>query len=46
MVTLRRGPTELGFLAPTNVGEKWLGEAETERGTTRGPALLFNVLGR
>ncbi|BAV47198.1 Putative uncharacterized protein [Mesorhizobium loti] len=23
----------LGFLAPTKVGERWLGEAETERGT-------------
>ncbi|MGY3332725.1 hypothetical protein ACVILI_005742 [Mesorhizobium sp. USDA 4775] len=22
----------LGFLAPTNVGERWLGEAETESG--------------
>ncbi|EHH13574.1 hypothetical protein MEA186_03064 [Mesorhizobium amorphae CCNWGS0123] len=22
----------LQFLAPTNVGERWLGEAETERG--------------
>ncbi|SJM32089.1 hypothetical protein BQ8482_240027 [Mesorhizobium delmotii] len=24
---------QLGFLAPTKVGERWLGEAETERGT-------------
>ncbi len=23
----------LGFLAPTGVGERWLGEAETERGS-------------
>ncbi|TPJ64499.1 hypothetical protein FJ443_09040 [Mesorhizobium sp. B2-6-1] len=26
------GITEPGFLAPTKVGERWLGEAETERG--------------
>ncbi|PBB25105.1 hypothetical protein CK232_19850 [Mesorhizobium sp. WSM4304] len=26
---------ELGFLAPTGVGERWLGEAETERGMAR-----------
>ncbi len=27
-----RGFNQLGFLAPTRVEERWLGEAETERG--------------
>ncbi|RAZ90129.1 hypothetical protein DPM33_14960 [Mesorhizobium hawassense] len=29
------GPRKPGFLAPPNGGERWLGEAETERGQRR-----------
>jgi len=33
-----RSLEKFGFLAPTGVGERWLGQAETERGNGAGRA--------